>query len=311
MKIKIVIISISTFIFWISSLFVNSVYAQQDSQYTQYMYNTISINPAYAGNRDVLSINSLYRAQWLGLEGAPRTLSLSINSPVGVKGVGLGLSVVQDKIGPTNETFAAIDFSYTIKTSDRIELSFGLKGGFNLLDVDFSKLNYNPSDPYAINIENRFSPAIGVGVYLTSNDTWYVGISSPNILETDHYDDLTFSTASEKAHIYLIGGYVFILNNNLKFKPSVLAKTVAGAPLSLDFSANFLINDKFTIGAAYRLDSAVSALIGFQLSDALMLGYGYDYDTMELGNYNSGSHEFFLRYELPTRSRKYVNPRFF
>lgn len=310
MKINKNIIFVLTLI-WFGSLYTNQVDAQQDSQYTQYMYNTVTINPAYAGNRGMLSINSLYRAQWIGLEGAPETLNISLNTPLGIRGVGFGLSLYQDKIGPSRESNIALDFSYTIPVSDNAKLSFGLKGGINLLDVNFSALTYNPGDPNAENISNRLSPAIGLGLYLHSSDKWYVGLSAPNILQTKHYNNIAVSTATEKTHIYLIGGYVFDLSDTVKFKPALLAKTVVGAPLALDVSANFLFNEKFTLGAAYRWDAAISALLGFQLSDTLMIGYAYDRDTTELGNYNSGSHEIFLRFELSSRSRNKVNPRFF
>ena len=288
-------------------------YSQQDSQYTQYMYNTVTINPAYAGNRGQLSTNLLYRAQWVGLDGAPEVFNFSVNTPVGIKGVGLGLSFFNDRIGPSEENNVAMDFSYTINLSEETRLSFGLKAGFNLLNVDFSKLNiFDPTDPsFQNNIDNQVSPVIGTGFYLHSRDKWYVGLSAPNLLETDHYDDSTVSTASERANVYLIGGYVFNLNDRLKFKPAFLGKAVSGAPLALDFSANFLFNEVFTIGAAYRLDAAVSALAGFQVSPNILLGYAYDYDTTELGNYNSGSHEIFLRFEFGTRARNRVNPRFF
>jgi len=219
---------------------------------------------------------------------------------------------VQDEIGPTKETFVAADFSYTINMSEKTNLSFGLKGGGTLLNVDFSDLNFNPSDPNATNIINRISPTLGAGLYLHSEDKWYVGLSSPNLLKTNHYDDgNTVSNVTNEAHFYLMAGYVFDLNENLKLKPSALLKTAIGAPTALDLSVNFLINQKFTLGASYRLNTAVSTLVGFQISESLMFGYAYDYDTTELGNYNSGSHEVFLRIELPTRLRGVVNPRFF
>jgi type IX secretion system PorP/SprF family membrane protein len=259
-----------------------------------------------------LSINSFYRAQWVGLEGAPKTISLSINTPVGRRGVGLGLSVVQDEIGPAKETFAAVDFSYTINTSEKTKLSFGLKGGGTLLNVNFSDLNFNPLDPNATNIINRIFPTIGAGLYLHSEDKWYVGLSSPNLLKIQHYNDgNSFSNVTNEASAYLMAGYVFDLNENLKFKPAALLKTVTGAPISLDLSANFLIYQKFTLGASYRLNAAVSGLAGIQISDSLMFGYTYDYDTTEFGSYNSGSHEVFLRIELPTRRRAIINPRCF
>ena len=296
----------------IATLTTDSI-AQQDSQYTQYMYNTQTINPAYAGNRGMLSLNGLHRTQWVGLDGAPTTYNFSMSTPVGTQGVGLGLSFYSDRIGPSDESSITADFSYTIRTSDEMKFSFGIKGGLNILNVDYSRLNiYYPQDQtFSSNVENRLFPVVGVGAYLHHTDKWYIGLSAPNLLKTDHYDDIQVTTASERLHAYLIGGYVFDLNSTTKFKPSALIKAVSGAPLAVDVSANFLFNEKFTLGAAYRLDAVVSALAGFQISDQLMIGYAYDYDTTELARYNSGSHEIFLRFEFLTRSRRIVNPRFF
>ena len=288
----------------------NSGFSQQDSQFTQYMYNTAILNPAYAGSRGVLSINGSYRNQWVGMEGAPETMTFSLNSPIGLKGVGLGANFYSDKIGPSIESTITADFSYTIPVSHFAKLSFGLKGGLNMLDVDISKLNiYDPNDVNLVST-NVTSPVVGVGLYLHS-DRWYLGLSSPNILETEHYNDIAVSTATEKAHFYFMGGYVFDLSEEFKFKPAVLTKMVSGAPLSVDVSANFMYQEKFTLGVAYRYDATFSTLAGFQISDGLMLGYSYDYDTTELGNYHSGSHEIFLRFELGTRIRSTINPRFF
>ncbi|MGI0108258.1 PorP/SprF family type IX secretion system membrane protein [Salinimicrobium sp. WS361] len=288
----------------------SSGFSQQDSQFTQYMYNTGTINPAYAGSRGILSINGIYRSQWVGMEGAPETLTFSLNSPVGLKGVGLGANFYSDKIGPSVESNLTADFSYTIRVSPLTKLSFGLKGGVNILDIDVNKLDiYNPNDVNLLST-NVKSPVVGVGFYL-HRDRWYLGLSSPNILETQHYDEIAVSTATEKAHLYIIGGYVFDLNVDIKFKPALLTKMVSGAPLSVDFSANFMYQEKFILGMAYRYDVTLSGLAGFQINDNLMLGYAYDYDTTELGNYHSGSHEIFLRFELGTRARSSMNPRFF
>lgn len=288
----------------------SSGFSQQDSQFTQYMYNTGTINPAYAGSRGILSINGIYRSQWVGMEGAPETLTFSLNSPVGLKGVGLGANFYSDKIGPSVESNLTADFSYTIRVSPLTKLSFGLKGGINILDIDVNKLDiYNPNDVNLLST-NVKSPVVGVGLYL-HRDRWYLGLSSPNILETEHYDEIAVSTATEKAHLYIIGGYVFDLHEDIKFKPALLTKMVSGAPLSVDFSANFMYQEKFILGMAYRYDVTLSGLAGFQINDNLMLGYAYDYDTTELGNYHSGSHEIFLRFELGTRARSSMNPRFF
>src|SRR6478609_8795413 len=232
-------------------LFVNiSIYAQQDSQYTNYMYNTITINPAYAGTRGVTSIFGLYRTQWVGLDGAPQTGAASINSPIENSNLGVGLSFVNDKIGVSNESSISADLSYTIRTSSIYKLSFGIKGTANLLDVDYTKLNrYDMNDPrFQNNIENKFSPNIGAGAYFYS-DKFYLGLSVPNFLETNYYDDNSSNTALERMHFYLIGGYVFDLSPSVQFKPAFMCKTVVGSPLQVDVSANFLFNDKFVLGA--------------------------------------------------------------
>lgn len=291
----------------------NFIYAQQDAQYTQYMYNPMNVNPAYAGSRDVLSIFGMHRTQWVGLEGAPVTNVFAIHSPLKNPRLGLGFSVVNDKIGPSDENSISIDFAYRVPVSEESILSFGFKTTANLLNVDYSKLAiYDPTDPqFENNVDNRFSPNFGAGVYLYS-ESYYLGLSVPNFLETQHYDDNNSATlAQERMHYYLMGGYVFNLNSYIKFKPAILSKIVSGAPLQVDFTANFMLNDKFIIGGAYRWGAAVSLMAGFQISDKLLIGYSYDMETTKLANYNSGSHELFLRFELFKNSLKTINPRFF
>ena len=291
---------------------VNQTFAQQDSQYTNYMYNTININPAYAGSRGVMSLFGMHRTQWVGLDGAPVTNVASINTPINNSNVGLGISFVNDRIGPSDENAISADISYSIQTSDTYKLSFGVKATANLLNVDYTKLNiYDPTDvQFQNNIDNKFSPNIGAGVYFHS-DKLYAGLSVPNFLETQHFDDNVSATAKERMHYYLIGGYVFDLTENIKFKPAFLSKVVNGAPLQLDLTANFMFNEKFVLGAAWRWDAAVSGLVGFQATSNWFIGYGYDAETTKLANYNSGSHEIFLRYEFKGKSEKVVSPRFF
>lgn len=305
------------FIAWIMGSF--NAEAQQDPQYTQYMYNTVAINPAYAGNRGVTSIVGLHRSQWVGLEGAPRTQSLSIHSPVGEGKVGLGLSIVNDALGPAQETYIGVDFSYTVDMSETGKLSFGLKGGGHILDVDFTKLTlFNPDDPrFARNIDNKFSPIIGAGVYYHT-DNFYVGLSAPNLLQTDHFDEgnntnATSFIAEERIHYYGILGYTFDLSENLKFKPSTLIKAVAGAPLQVDLTANALLYEKMHLGVAYRWSAALSAMVGFQVSDSMLIGLAYDRESTDLGDvlYNDGSFEVFLRFELFNQYDRMLTPRFF
>ena len=291
---------------------VNQTFAQQDSQYTNYMYNTINVNPAYAGSRGVMSIFGMHRTQWVGLDGAPVTNVASINTPINNSKFGMGISFVNDRIGPSDENAISADISYTIPTSETYKLSFGIKGTANLLNVDYTKLNrYDLTDPqFQNNIDNKFSPNIGAGIYFHS-DKLYAGLSVPNVLETEHFDDNVAATAKERMHYYFIGGYVFDLSDNIKFKPAFLSKVVSGAPLQVDLTANFMFNEKFVLGAAYRWDAAVSGLVGFQVNQSWMIGYAYDAETTKLANYNSGSHEIFLRYEFKGKSEKAVSPRFF
>ncbi|MFH6994803.1 type IX secretion system membrane protein PorP/SprF [Flavobacterium sp. FlaQc-48] len=290
-------------------------YAQQDAQFTQYMYNTITINPAYAGSRGTLSVFGLYRTQWVGLDGAPTTSTFSVNSPINNSNLGVGVSFVNDKIGPTNENNLSADLSYTVQTSANFKLSFGIKGTANLFNLDVTKLNpENQGDPQFQDLKNKFSPNVGAGVYWHS-DKAYIGLSVPNFIETNRYSESNSDVAIYKSKInyYLMGGYVFDLDHYqyIKFKPAVLAKMVEGAPLQVDVSANFMFMDKFVLGAAYRWSASLSAMAGFQVSDGLYIGYGYDHETTSLNKYNSGSHEIFLRYEFFRKNSKITTPRFF
>ena len=289
------------------------LYAQQDAQYTQYMYNTESVNPAYAGSRGHLSVAALHRSQWVGLDGAPTTQTFNLNSPIGYRGVGLGLSIVNDAIGPTSETNFDIDFSYTIYTSRVGRLSFGLKAGADLLDVRFSELNqFAPDVTLENDIDNRFSPNFGAGVYYHT-ERFYAGLSVPRFLQTSHFDESSLSTARERQNFYFITGYVWDINPFLKFKPALLTKAVQGAPLQVDLSANFMLNEKFIFGAAYRWDAAVSAIVGFNFSNELLLGIAYDRETTELGSaaFNDGSFEVILRYDFIKSRGNLKSPRFF
>ncbi len=285
--------------------------AQQDPQYTQYMYNTMSVNAGYAGQRNVLSATALYRTQWVGIDGAPKTITFGIHSPLRNERIGLGLNIVSDQLGPAEETSIDANISYSIPVDETgdLELSFGLKGGLHILDTDWSKGRFQNADRLFNENINLISPTLGAALYLHS-EKWYLGLSVPNILNTEHYDDFTESIATERLHYFLIGGYVFNLSDNTKLKPAFLVKGVAGAPVIADLSVNALFNETFTLGLAYRWDDSVSGLLGFQINPGLFIGYAYDATTTALNNYNSGTHEIMLRFELQ-QIGKILSPRFF
>lgn len=288
--------------------------AQQDPQYTQYMYNTMSVNPAYAGQREVLSISGLHRSQWVGLEGAPTNQTFGIHAPLRYEKIGIGLSIVNETIGPAEEMYVSGMFAYNIHLEYDCVISFGIGAGFHVLNTDWSKgiakddIGNDPGFGYGENV-SLFSPIIGTGVYVHTQN-WYAGLSVPNLIATQHYDGFQSSIAKERQHFYLIGGYVFNLSDNLKFKPAALLKVVSGAPWTSDLSANFMINEKLTLGTSWRWGDSVSGLIGFQVSENMYLGYSYDATTNRLKNYSSGSHEVFLRFEF-ARNTRFLSPRFF
>jgi type IX secretion system PorP/SprF family membrane protein len=257
-----------------------------------------------------MSIFGLHRTQWVGLAGAPVTNAFSLNTPINNSKIGIGLSAINDRIGPTVENTLSVDVSYTVQTSETYKLSFGIKGTGNFFNLDSSQLNpLVDNDPSLINY-NKFTPNIGAGVYFHS-DKSYIGVSVPNFIQSNRYNSDNVAILKERINYYFIAGYVFDLNPNIKFKPALLTKLVTGSPLQVDVSGNFMFYNKFVIGAAYRWDAALSALAGFQITDGLYVGYGYDMETTKLRKYNSGSHEVFLRYELFNNNNKILSPRFF
>ncbi|MFP9113531.1 type IX secretion system membrane protein PorP/SprF [Flavobacterium sp. RHBU_3] len=291
-----------------------ATYAQQEPQYTQYMYNTLTVNPGYTGSPGVLQANLLYRNQWVGVRGAPQTQAFSIHTPWSeyYENIGVGLSVVNDRIGPSDEVYADANFSYSIHTGEESKLAFGLKAGVRVMNIDWSRgTYYQDGDPLLnTNINNRFNPTIGAGIYYYT-DKWYAGVSVPNFIQNNYYNDVQESMMADRLHYYVIGGYVFDLNENVKFKPAALVKIVNGAPITADVSANFLLQEVVTLGAAYRWDDSVSALAGIQINRNIFVGYSFDYSVTELNKYNKGTHEFMLRFELAPKTNRIKSPRFF
>lgn len=295
-------------------------HAQQDPQFTHYMYNMNVINPAYATDAEgVINVGGLYRTQWVGAMGAPKTATVFVHSPI-AKRVEMGISFVNDNIGDVvKENNIYLDVAYVIPVSDKNKISFGVKGGATFFNTDFNGFKYTDEQfdqAFANNISRTF-PNVGAGTYFFS-DNYYLGFSVPNLLTTKHIERSNGiqTTGVEEIHYFFTGGYVFDLSSSLKFKPAFMAKAVKGAPMAFDITSNFLINEKFELGAGYRFDDSVSGLAAFNITPNLRIGYSYDYTLSNLGNYNSGTHEIFLLFDLDRNnmsgSKGYdKSPRFF
>jgi type IX secretion system PorP/SprF family membrane protein len=295
------------------------VSAQQDPQFTHYMYNMSVINPGYAtDNEGVINLGGLYRTQWVGAVGAPKTGTLFVHSPI-AKRVEVGLSIVSDDIGDVvHENNIYADVAYVIPISETKKLSFGVKAGITLFDADFNGFQYSDATPdqaFAANINQSF-PNVGAGAFYFG-ENYYLGLSAPNFLTTKHLEskDGLKTTGVEEVHYFLTGGYVFDLSQSVRFKPAFMTKVVTGAPLSMDLTTNFLFNERFELGAGYRVDDSVSGLAAFSITPNFRIGYSYDYTLTNLGDFNSGSHEIFLLFDLDTsnlKSKGYEkSPRFF
>ena len=279
---------------------VGLVQAQKEPQYTQYMYNIGSFNPAYVGTVESPEVIGLYRAQWVDVPGAPTTIRAGANIPFKNERTGLGINIVNDELGPSRQTYLDVAYSYQIQLADDTKLSFGLNAGGSMLDIDYSRGTFeNPSDPSILGENyNSFYPSIGAGLFMYHEEDWYLGVSVPNFLTNGLYNDEVATIVEDNMQFNAIGGYVFQLGDRTKFKPAFLVNYLEGSPVTVNLSANFQFIDALTIGASYRIDNAVSGLAGFQISNAMFIGYSYDYATNGLGEYSGGSHEAILKFYI-------------
>lgn len=288
--------------------------AQQDPQFTQYMFNMLALNPAYAGSAERVSVKALSRHQWVGFEGAPTTQTLTLHSPVWHESLALGGTMMRDSHGPiTQYTFMA-DVAYRIFMGEN-KLAFGIKGGLNLLQGKFGELSPEMAGDavFQQNVNTKLDPQFGFGVMYYS-DRYYIGLSTPKLLRTEFFDTDSLAFISEpgqRAHYFLSGGYVFDLGLYHKFKPTFLVKAVEGAPISFDLSANFLFLEKFWLGAMYRHTDAVGVLAQYLLTNDLSVGYAYDYPLSPLRNFSGGSHEIMIGYEFGKLLKGIRSPRYF
>ncbi|CAN5422662.1 type IX secretion system membrane protein PorP/SprF [soil metagenome] len=292
--------------------------AQQAPMYTHYMYNTLSVNPAYAGSRDALTITALHRSQWVDFKGAPLTQTLTLHGPLRNEHLGIGLSVTNDKIGPVNNSGAFVDFAYIMKLTQKSKLSLGLSAGVNMFKANLNTLNLDQQvDPvFQDNISNKITPNFGFGVYY-SRDRFYAGVSAPNLLQNSYstINDAYGNTliGKEQRHYFLIAGAVFKISDDLDFKPTTLVKVTNSAPIQGDFTGSFIIMNRLLIGAMYRTGDAVGGLVGVDITEQFHIGYSYDWSLgLKTSKYNKGSHEIMLRYDFISGSKKQIHsPRYF
>jgi type IX secretion system PorP/SprF family membrane protein len=288
-----------------------AVQAQQDPQYTQYMYNMNVVNPAYAGSSESVSIGALYRSQWVGLEGAPSTGTLSIHSPVGNR-VGLGLSLISDEVGPVNETNAYVDFSYTLPVGNTTKLAFGLKAGGTFHDIGTGSLDtIDEGDPFFTQDINETTFNVGAGLYFYTPNKFYISASMPNILNGTHLDLNGRKIGSETEHLFAAAGYVFDLSENFKLKPHALLKLAFDAPISYDINLNLFMYDIVEIGAGYRIDDSFSGMVNFMVSPNMRIGYAYDAIQSELDVVTNASHEIFINFDIDLPRKVSRSPRYF
>jgi type IX secretion system PorP/SprF family membrane protein len=292
--------------------------AQQVPMYTHYMYNTLVINPAYAGSRDALTVTALHRSQWVGFDGAPVTQTLTMHMPIANQHIGIGLSVMKDKIGPVSNSSLVGDFAYIMRLTKKSKLSLGLSAGINMFQANLNTLLLDQqNDPsFQNNINNRITPAFGFGAYY-SRERFYAGVSVPNLVQSSYTgangDNGSTLVSKEQRHYFFIAGTMLKLTDNLAFKPTTLVKVTAGAPIQADITGSFVILQKFLLGAMFRSGDAVGLLVGLDLTDQLHIGYSYDWSYgMSTAQYNQGSHEIVLRYDFLFFNKKQINtPRYF
>lgn len=300
------------------SLVCINLHAQQAPMYTHYMYNTLVVNPAYAGSRDALTVTALQRMQWIDFKGAPLTNTITLHMPLRNKHIGLGLSLTNDKIGPSNNTSVYLDYAYMMKLTEYSKLSLGLSVGANLIQTDLMSLELdNPDDPaFNENVKNHLTPDVGFGIYY-SRERFYAGLSVPNLFQNSFsvVDQNNQSTVigREQRHYFFITGAMLKMTEDLAFKPTALVKMTKGAPIQADLTGSFVIMNRLLIGAMFRTGDAVGGLVGLDITDQLHVGYSYDWSYgLQTGLYNKGSHELVLRYDFITFGKKRIHsPRYF
>jgi type IX secretion system PorP/SprF family membrane protein len=295
-----------------------NVKAQYDAMFTQYMFNEMFINPAYAGSKDAMAITAAHRQQWVNFPGRPITTTFSLHGPVINEKMGFGISFLNEKIGVLNRNLAYLSYSYKIKAGKNGNLAFGLMGGIHNQVNKFSQLKTTEAGDIQLvqNSPSVIAPNFGFGIYYSDKKN-YAGLSIPRMIDDrvlfDASGNVTKITkmAPQKFHYYLTFGRMFTLTDDLKLKGQAMIKAVQNAPIQFDVNANFLIKEKIWAGLSYRSGDAVSAILGIQVGPQFVVSYSYDYTLSKIQKYSQGSHEIALSYVFMYKGKKIVTPRYF
>ena len=298
-------------------LFNSKLFAQTEPMYSQYMYNMLGVNPAYAGNREALSLNFFQRNQWVGIKGAPNTTSISMDQSIKEGKMGWGLQVYDDRLGVESATGFNGMLSTRVQVSEKGILSGGLSLGMMNYRINLNDVNNrnNPNDPSFISIDNpsKWNPSLGMGIYYNT-DRFYAGLATPSILKARlaSYENMITSIQTSNAfHLFANAGYVFDINEDVKLKPSTMIKMVSGAPIETDINLNVWLKDLLGFGASYRTGDAFVGMVELQATSNLRFGYAYDMPFNPLKYFTKGSHELMLRYEIGNFKTKIKSTRYF
>jgi type IX secretion system PorP/SprF family membrane protein len=283
--------------------------AQQQVMFTQYMFNGLALNPAYAGSHETVSVTALARKQWTGLEGAPSTQTFSIHSPIRSQRMSLGFLFLHDNIGVTDQTGVFGSYAYRIPINAKGKLAFGLQGGYSYYNSQFTKVS--PTDPTFAYDVRLVHPSIGFGLYYNT-DRFFLGVSVPQLNQTSPNISTPDSDSHLVRHYFATAGYVFDLTHALKLKPNILLKAVDGAPVEFDLNANLLIKEVIWVGLSWRSFDSLDGILQLQVNDQLQVSYSYDFaTTTDLSRVNGGSHELMLNYRFSFIKTKIITPRYF
>jgi type IX secretion system PorP/SprF family membrane protein len=292
--------------------------AQQDAMFTHYSFNTLAVNPGYAGSREALTVTGLHRSQWVFFPGAPMSQTITMHGPISNDKMGLGFSLLGDQLGPTRMIGVNLDWAYKLRVGEKGKLSFGIKGGLNFQTSRLaSEVNTIEvaDNAFQNDIQSELLPNFGFGLYY-ANPKFYVGVSVPRLLQNDFLNSTVSNFASnQQRHYFFIAGTVFPINESetIKLKPTTFVKLTNGAPLQFDLTALFYFHDKYWVGPMYRLSDAVGVLAGLNITNQFALGYSFDWSFgNKTGVYNGGSHELVLRYDFIFKDKgSIISPRYF